>query len=268
MASPVRVLVADDDREIVRTTCDILKAHGHAATGVHDGEEAVDRIRREPFDCALLDLHMPGVDGLAALQGAKALAPDLPVLLMSGRATDEQISRARALGAWSLLPKPVDLQHLLRFLSLLRREADLLVVGDDPALGPRLGTLLGGTCFRVEAERERDRVLDRMARGYTLAVLLDVEHVGAHGLDLLGAIRARYPTKPVLMCARPGEGASDAIPEGLQTGACSFLPKPVDRGELVEAMEAIRRRKLSAVLGEPFEEPPPRGQLPGADAAW
>jgi DNA-binding response OmpR family regulator len=268
MVSPVRVLVADDDRETVRTTCDILRAHGHAAAGVLDGEGAVARLRREPFDCALLDLHMPGLDGLAALQAARALAPELPVLLASGCATEEQVSRARALGAWSFLPKPIDMQHLLRFLSLLRREVDLLVVGDDPALGPRLGALLGGTRYRVEAERDRERVLDSMERGYKLAVLLDVEHGDAHGLDILGAIRARYPTKPVLMCARPGHGASDAIREGLRTGACAFLPEPVDRGELVEAMEGIRRRKLSAVLGERYEEPPPRSHAPGAGAAW
>jgi DNA-binding NtrC family response regulator len=266
MASPVRVLVADDDGAIVRTICDLLAAHGHLATGAASGQEVVDRVSREEFGCLLMDVRMPGVDGFAALQTAKALRPALPVVLMSGCATEEQAARATALGAWALLQKPLDPDHLLWFLSLVGKDADVLAVGDDPAFGRSLGALLEGTRFHVEVEREPGRVLARMEAGYKLAVLLDLEHAGARGADVVEAVCARYPTKPVLMIAGPGE-AADAIPRGLWPGAHVTVSRPLGRERLVAAMEEIRRSKLAAALGEPPGAPRHRREPPGAGGA-
>ena len=89
MGKTVKVLVVDDDRRMVKTICDILKAKGFAAAPAFTGEEAVEMIRTEKPDCVLMDVKMPGIDGVEALRMMKEILPDLPVVLMSAYTTGD-----------------------------------------------------------------------------------------------------------------------------------------------------------------------------------
>jgi two-component system, NtrC family, response regulator HydG len=90
-----KVLVVDDDRRMVKTICDILRVKGHDPHPAYSGEEAVDQARRQSFDCVLMDLKMPGIDGVEALKRIREVAPELPVVLMSAYATGDQAEQAR-----------------------------------------------------------------------------------------------------------------------------------------------------------------------------
>src|SRR6266567_2279656 len=68
MGDKVKVLVVDDDRRMVRTICDILRVKGYEAVPAYSGEEGVDKVKGESFDCVLMDIKMPGIDGVEALQ--------------------------------------------------------------------------------------------------------------------------------------------------------------------------------------------------------
>lgn len=121
----INILVVDDDRRMVKTMCDILRVKGYHASPAHSGEEAVESVREEPFDCVLMDINMPGIDGVEALRMMKGMAPELPVVLMSANATVAQTEEANRHGALAVLCKPVNFQSILSFLAQLPRGGEL-----------------------------------------------------------------------------------------------------------------------------------------------
>jgi DNA-binding NtrC family response regulator len=253
MEEPVKVLVVDDDCRMVKTICDILKAKGFAPAPAFSGEEAVEMVREERPDCVLMDVKMPGIDGVEALRIMKEMAPDLPVVLMSAYSTGDQAEEAKRRGAYSVLTKPIDIQQLLSFLFLLRKEESILVVDDDPEFCRTLKDILQSRNYRVETEDDPGKVLGRLERGYELVVVLDLKLGNANGLDVLRDIRRRYPSKPVVLVTGYREEMADSIEKGLLIGAYTFLYKPLAMEELIAIIEEISREKLRSFLGEPSQ---------------
>lgn len=252
----LNILVVDDDRRMVRTICDILKINGYDVSDAYSGEEAVAKVRTVTFDCVIMDIKMPGNGGITALQMIKSLSPELPVILMSAYATEELAAEAKKQGAYAVLAKPFDVQMVLSFLSLIRREESILVVDDDPIFCKTLTDILEARGCRVQSENDPDRVLDRMEEEYKLVVVLDIKLGDTNGLDVLKAIRTKYPTKPVLLVTGYGEEMADSVQKGLQIGAYTCLYKPLPDESLINTIREIRRKKMCAVLGETFENAP------------
>jgi DNA-binding NtrC family response regulator len=253
MGVTVTVLVVDDDRRMVKTICDILKAKGFAAAPAFTGEEAVEMVRAERPDCVLMDFKMPGINGIEALRMMKEIAPDLPVVLMSAYATGDQAEEAKREGAYSVLTKPIDIQQVLSFLSLFRKEESILVVDDDPLFCRTLKDILQSRNYQVETEDDPEKVLSHMEQKYELVVVLDLKLGDADGLDILRDIRLRYPTKPVVLVTGYREEMTAAIEQGLKIGAYTCLYKPLAMEELIGIIKEISREKLRSVLGEPFQ---------------
>jgi two-component system, NtrC family, response regulator HydG len=253
MGETVKVLVVDDDRRMVKTICDILKAKGFDAVHAFTGEEAVEKVGKEKPDCVLMDVKMPGIDGIEALRMIKELSPDLPVVMMSAYATGEQTDEAKCHGAYSVLTKPIDIQQVLSFLSMLRKEESILVVDDDPQFCKTLKDILQARNYQVETEDDPEMVLGHMELKYELVVLVDLKLGNADGLETLRDIRERYPTKPVVLVTGYREEMAASIEKGFQIGAYTCLYKPFETEELIGIIEEISRKKLRSFLGEPFQ---------------
>ena len=103
-----RLLVVDDDRTFRLSTAALLRADGHDVHMVGDGQEAVAAIRASSFDLMILDLRMPGIDGLALLEALRVWGNDIPILMISGYGTVDSAVSALQLGADDFLLKPVE----------------------------------------------------------------------------------------------------------------------------------------------------------------
>ena len=107
-----RVLVVDDDPDVGATLIEVLNVLGHEGHWVADGPGALRALVEAPFDVVLLDILMPGLSGLDALPSIRALAPGVPVIMVSGAADEQLGRRALARGAFDYVVKPVDLHYL------------------------------------------------------------------------------------------------------------------------------------------------------------
>lgn len=112
-----RILVVDDDRQMVKTLCDILALHGFIPSGVHSGRDAVAAIEAADYPVALMDVRMPGIDGIAATRLIKSRRPDTRVLLMTAHTSSDVLGEASRAGAISVINKPVDVAGLLQLLT-------------------------------------------------------------------------------------------------------------------------------------------------------
>jgi len=233
---------------MARTTCDILRIKGYDAVAVHSGEEGVRKVQTDPPDCVIMDIKMSGISGVEALKQIKEIRPKLPVVLVSAYADEQTVAEAKQYGADAVVSKPVNLQNLLSFLSLLSKEESILIVDDDPNFCKTLLDVLTVRGYRVETESRPDRVLDHLDKSYKLAVLLDLKLGSADGVDVLKKIRGKYPTKPVVLVTGYRNEMGDSIQKGLQIGAFTCLYKPLEIDQLLGFIEQVSRAKRGAVL--------------------
>ncbi|MBA4417370.1 MAG: response regulator [Syntrophus sp. (in: bacteria)] len=250
MKEKAKVLVVDDDRRMTRTICDILKIKGYEVTEANSGEEAVEKVKSYAPDCILMDIKMGGINGIETLKLIKELYPDLPIILMSAYVTDEQISEAKQHGACSVLNKPLDIQAVLSFLNILKKEKSILIVDDDLKFSRTLKDILQVRGYNVETETNPDHVLSYLDLEYKLVVLLDLNLGDKDGSDVLKSIRAKYPSKPVIIITGYKEEMTDSITKALQIGARTCLYKPFEIEELIKRIMEIDREKLNAILEE------------------
>lgn len=114
-----RVLVVDDDPDLLDLVTDILKSFSRSLEIIRatDGRSAIEAVKREALDLVLLDIRMPVMDGIEALKEIKAIAPRLPVLMITG-SDSGSASEALRLGAFGYLPKPMHLRYVEHIVSL------------------------------------------------------------------------------------------------------------------------------------------------------
>ncbi len=112
----MRVLVVDDEQELVEALVERLTLRGVEAAGVTSGAEALERIDSETYDVVLLDVKMPGVGGLEVIKRIKERWPRLQVVLLTGHGSAESARRGMQLGAAEYLMKPLKLEELMATL--------------------------------------------------------------------------------------------------------------------------------------------------------
>jgi len=107
-----RILIVDDAGPVVVLCVNVLQALGYAVKGANRGETAVELLRKERFDLMVLDYKMPGMTGFDVYQQAKALYPDIAVVLVTGHGSPEVVSEANRMGFDSILLKPFTSEEL------------------------------------------------------------------------------------------------------------------------------------------------------------
>ena len=144
-----RILVADDERGICDAFAEFLIADGHTPVICASGKEAVEAVRDQVPDVAFVDVQMPGGSGLDALKEIKAIAPDLPVMVMTAYGTLETAKKAMELGAFDYLGKPLELDQIRKLLerAMYKSRAKL---ADEATRPDEMTTLLGQSAVMQE----------------------------------------------------------------------------------------------------------------------
>jgi len=149
-----RILIVDDEANIRRMLAGLLDSEGYTTAVAGDADEAMAAMEAEEADAVLLDLALPGVDGLTLLEWLRETWPAVPVVMMSGRATLSDAVRATRIGAFHFLEKPLAPEALMMALEgavELRRARDLTrtLVAERGA-----GSVLIGNSTAMERVRE------------------------------------------------------------------------------------------------------------------
>jgi DNA-binding NtrC family response regulator len=108
-----RVLLVDDERDFLEVLIRRLGKRDVDVHGVSSGEEALQYLQAKPIDVAVLDVRMPGMDGLTALRKIKKLDPLIEVIMLTGHASLEVALEGMRAGAFDYLMKPAEIDELL-----------------------------------------------------------------------------------------------------------------------------------------------------------
>lgn len=111
--SKIKVLLVDDEESYVKTLAERMEMRDVGSRVALSGEEALRMLEDEPPDVMVLDLRMPGIDGMEVLERVKKEHPQIEVIILTGHGSDQEEKEARRLGAFEYLQKPADTRHLL-----------------------------------------------------------------------------------------------------------------------------------------------------------
>ena len=112
----MKILLIDDEPLVARVMAEALQDEGNHVVIAANGEEGLRMIEESLPDAVFLDVVMPGMDGIEVLRRIRARSPDLPVIILTGWASERQIAEARRLGVTDIIFKPVALKNLSRAL--------------------------------------------------------------------------------------------------------------------------------------------------------
>jgi two-component system, NtrC family, nitrogen regulation response regulator NtrX len=141
MPAPLEVLVVDDDASVRESLRLVLEHAGHAVSEAETGDRALEHLWGRRVDAVLLDINMPGLDGLDTLARIREIAPDTGVIVVTGEATIANAMKAGQRGAYDFIEKPPDRERLLEVLAeaarvtRLRRTTPPAVTGDLGIVG-------------------------------------------------------------------------------------------------------------------------------------
>lgn len=108
-----KVLLIDDEAEFLETLLKRMRKRHVDVEGVGSGEEAIEFLKRQPVDVVVLDVKMPGMDGIESLRRIKTQHPLVEVIMLTGHANVEVAIQGMELGAFDYLMKPMDIDELL-----------------------------------------------------------------------------------------------------------------------------------------------------------
>lgn len=218
----MRVLVADDDPQILKALRIILTAHGYDVSVARDGREAIDAAADDRPDVIVLDLGMPGLDGVAVIQAVRGWATT-PILVVSGRSDTSGKVDALDAGADDYVVKPFATEELLARIRALTRRAPDAVEQPTVAFGDVVVDLGARQVRRagqdVRLTPTEWAVLEQLVRAprrlVTQQTLLTSVWGPTHTRDsgylriYLGALRKKLevePSRPRHLITEPGIG--------------------------------------------------------------
>jgi DNA-binding NtrC family response regulator len=234
------ILVADDDRGMARTVCDILRRHGWLATEVHSGEAAVEAAAAQRYAAVLMDVRMPGLNGVEAFRVIRESQPQTPVILMTAYAAPDLLSEAEREGVLQILPKPLPWPTLSALLAKIGAlDGSVLIVDDDPAFLETLQSVLEGAGRRVHRALSIDEAVHLLAERPPGVVVLDLAIEGLEPRDSVLAIRRVNPAVVLILCS----GHTRLMDETLQSMPPGWiyagLIKPFAPRRLLDLLESV-----------------------------
>jgi DNA-binding NtrC family response regulator len=235
-----RILVVDDNKEYCEGIIDFLEMEGFDAVGVHDGFKAIEAIKEEEYDMVLMDVRMPGMDGVETFQKLKEVSPETPTILMTAFAVEDRIREALRNGVFGAFEKPVDNERLICSIKKsFSNGAVVMIADDDKELCSNLLDTFAEKGYRGVVARDRETAIRMAGEKKFNIIILDVELKETNGLEAFQKIRDFRPDVNVIIVTDNKEETESLIDQDLKKNVCAFLEKPLDVDELLGVMQKV-----------------------------
>lgn len=259
MTPSATILVVDDEADTCRNLSDILTDLGYQVDTALDGPTALKLARTKPYDVALLDLKMPGMDGLTLYREMRQLRSSTVAIVVTAYASKATAEEALAAGAWQVLAKPVDLERLLPLVDEALGQPLVLVVDDDPDLCANLWDLLRERGFRVAIAHDEQEAARQLHESAFAIVLIDMKLPRGDGGQVYQQVRQTNPQARTVVITGHRAELDPLVQRVLAEGADAVCYKPFDVPRLLAMLKQLSSSN-SPTTG-------PEAQPPGGEGA-
>ncbi|MBI3410333.1 MAG: response regulator [Planctomycetes bacterium] len=233
------ILVVDDEADTCRNLSDILTDLGYQVDVAHDGLAALELVRQKAYDVALLDLKMPGMDGLTLYREIKKLRAGTVAIVVTAYAGGETKAEALAAGAWQVVAKPVDFPKLLGLVDQALGQPLVMVVDDDPDLCANLWDLLRERGYRVCLAHDETQAAARLKDREYKVVLIDMKLPKGDGASVYRMVRETNPQARTVCITGYRSEMDQMVRRVVAEGADAVCYKPFDIPKLLSTLEQL-----------------------------
>lgn len=234
------ILLVDDEADSCRNLADIFTDLGYRVDMAHDGVAALELVRRQRFDVALLDLMMPGMDGATLYAEIKKLRASMVVMLVTAYPNSPRVEQATAAGAWQVVPKPVELSSLLNLVDEALSQPLILLVDDDTDLCANLWDVLHEHGYRTCLAHDGRSAAERLQEERFRVILVDLKLPDMSGAEVCQLVRQSNPEAKVIIVTGWRQQMQPAVELAISGTASMVLDKPLD----VPSLLAVLRQSI------------------------
>lgn len=239
MKNTIRILVVDDDPDFAEGLVVLLGLEGHDVRVAHSGEEAREIFRAQEFDLTLMDVRLPGMNGVESLLELQKIRPEANFVMMTAYSVESLLSRAIEAGALTVLRKPFDADELLLALSSLQPTATILLADDDRDFADGTARHFTEAGFKVHVAYTGQEALD-IALSHAVDVLvLDLRLPILSGLEVYLKLKQLGRTIPTLIVTGYANEERLTIEKARQSSVKGHLVKPVEPSQLMDAVKQL-----------------------------
>jgi len=234
----MRVLLVEDEESLRITLAANLEVEDHEVVEACNGEEAIALLEEHEFDLVFSDIRMPKKGGVDLLQHVKQHHPDLPVVLMTAYAHEQQIDTAITEGVFAVLRKPFDFDKAVVALTTAAERHAVLVVDDDHADASTLTESLVLSGVHAKACFSGEDAVRSLSDGKFDVCVTDLVMPGTSGAEVVARTKELESRVSVIVCS----GAN--VPEMLQKvsslGVFACMRKPLSPGDVMRTIVKAR----------------------------
>lgn len=241
-SNAARILIVDDEPDTCANLSDILTDLGYPVDTAYDGFAAMELVKKNAYDIALLDLRMPGMDGLELYRRIRRASAGTVAIVVTAYASSDTAKSVLSAGAWKIVPKPVNIGSLLNLVSQAMDTPLVLVIDDDRDLCDNLWDLLHERGYRVHLAYNIPDAEKALRQSKFHVVLIDMKLPAGDGQQMLRALQqADKEARTILITGFAGEMESK-VQQALEAGANAVCYKPFDVEKLLSTVQELSVR--------------------------
>lgn len=246
-SSSPRILIVDDEPDTCENLSDILTDLGYRVDTANDGFAALELVKNNAYDIALLDLRMPGMDGLELYRKIRQISAETVAIVVTAYASSDTAKSVLSTGAWRIVPKPVNIGNLLSLVSQALDSPLVMVVDDDCDLCENLWELLHEQGYRVCITHDLPEAEKKLQEHRFHVVLIDMKLPTGNGSELLAVLqRVDREARAVLITGFTGE-MDQKVQRAIESGANAVCYKPFDVEKLLATVQELSARDSAAM---------------------
>jgi len=238
-----RILIVDDEADTCENLSDILTDIGYRVDTAQDGFAALELVKQNHYDIALLDLRMPGMDGLELYRRIREISAGTVAIVVTAYASSDTAQSVLSAGAWKIMPKPVNIGGLLGLVATALDSPLVLIVDDDRDLCDNLWDLLHERGYRVRLAHDVPEAERALRQNRFHVVLIDMKLPAGDGIGVLHTLRqADKEARAVIITGCAAE-METKVEQALQSGADAVCYKPFDVNKLLGTVQQLCGRQ-------------------------
>ena len=246
----MKILVVDDEKNMRGTLAAILAEKGYTVAEAGTGEQALDRCQQQAFDVVLMDVRMPGLNGVETFRKIRRHQDDTKVILMSAYHVDDLKRTALEEGAVAFLPKPLNVQRIMDLIQDVNKTA-ILVVQNDQDEGERIHAKLREGGYHVTVASTPQDALKLVEQIRFNIVLIEDVLPAMTGLELYLAIKQITPTTLAIMMSGQEAEFVKITRQAVQQTPYTILKKPLDLDYLLDLLTSMSGQQASNAIIKP-----------------
>jgi DNA-binding NtrC family response regulator len=229
------ILIVEDEKIVRESLRSWLVELGCSVEVTSDGEEALNQISEKEFDLVILDLRLPGKDGLQVLKDARLKKPQLKGIIITAYPAEATMAEAMEIGAVDFLSKPINLPKLEKLIQektelVMLKSKPILIVDDEASMRESLQDWFLDLGYQAETACDGEEALQLIDEKNYGLLILDLKLPGQDGIEVLKKARMLHPElRAIIITAYP---SVDTAREAIKQGAIDYLPKPFVLSEL------------------------------------